>query len=114
MNGIADYIAKELETETFQKQLTTAAVDALKKQISENVGWQAQASVRETIKAWFDDNAVNVIKEAFNAELPNIEAELKRSVSLAAAEIGKALVTAATKNMSESYKRDEVVKRIFG
>ena len=27
MNGIADYIAKELETETFQKQLTTAAVE---------------------------------------------------------------------------------------
>jgi len=46
MNGIADYIAKELETETFQKQLTTAAVDALKKQISENVGWQAQGGGR--------------------------------------------------------------------
>ena len=114
MNGIADYVAKELESEEFQKELVVQARNSLKAQIAESIGWQAQASVRETIKAWFDDNAVNVIKEALNAELPAIEVEFKRSVSLTAAEIGKALVTAATKNMSESYKRDEVVKRIFG
>ena len=113
MEGLSEYIKKELESQQFQDELKLQARRKLIAQLIESVGWQTQSAVQATVKEWFDEHGKRNVTEALTEELPAIEKELKSAISLVAAELGKALLTQATENMAESYNRRELVKKVF-
>lgn len=95
-----------------------ALIEQLKKEMSSSIEYKAKQTVSDIVGAelevWCKENVIPALRERLAASKEGIVAAAIPAAEAIATELGKSLVMALTKKLSEDYSRAKVFESLFG
>jgi hypothetical protein len=99
--------------EAKKAEIISHAVDSLKTQVQNQIGWQMGNQIETACAEYFKENILPELK----AELESKKGEILLAISQSCVDIGvaisKSLVEKATKNLASSWNSSKITEALF-
>jgi len=99
--------------ENSHEDIVATVKEQLKQNIIDSLTYNFRADVSQIVSDYLKDSMADDIKKMLDDEKENMLNEIQKSCITIAAEVGKAMVETASKNLSSSYNSSDIIKKIF-
>lgn len=101
------------EIENHRDELVAHMVEETKQSISNQISWSLRDEISKLVKNFIADEMAPQIKSALTESKPAILLAVTKMSEELSEELAKAMLAEAKENLQQSYKRAEILKKLF-